>query len=314
MINLTLRQLRFVEALARHGHFGRASQECAVTQPALSMQIKALEEALGAPLFERGRREARLTAFGEQVMTRARAILRAVDELGDFARARRGAFAGRLRLGVIPTVAPYLLPRLLGDLEQAFPGLETSVREAVTPRLMEDLGEGRLEAAILALPAGDPSLVEASLYEEAFALIRPLGEAGRPAPSPERLKEMRLLLLDEGHCFRDQAIAFCGLATGARREALDAASFTTLAQLVAAGHGVTLIPEMAVAVETRLAGVAATRFPAPEPRRRIGMVWRRTSPYGADLEAAAQTARGAARALLPGSEAPEPLPPRVGLD
>ena len=152
MKNLTLRQLRYFEALAQQGHFGRAADTCAISQPALSMQIRELEETLGTELFERGARQVRLTAFGEEVAARARDILRSVDELGDLARAARESLTGRLRIGIIPTIAPYLLPAIIGDLTQLHAGLELHVRESVTPKLLQEMAEGRLDAAIVALP------------------------------------------------------------------------------------------------------------------------------------------------------------------
>lgn len=284
MNSLTLKQLRYFEALARHGHFGHAAQACAISQPALSMQIKELEEALGAVLVERGPRRLRLTSFGEQAAERAREILRAVDELGDLARASGEQLVGRLRLGVIPTVAPYLLPKIVGALAEAHPALEVRVRETVTPRLIAEMGEGRLDAALVALPVSEPSLTEVALFAENFVLVRPGADDGKPVPSPAMLREMRLLLLEEGHCFRDQALAFCKMRSAPPREVLDASSLSTLVQMVGAGIGVTLIPEMAVPVETRSASVSVARFPAPEPSRTIGMVWRRTSPLAGQLE------------------------------
>lgn len=284
MNSLTLKQLRYFEALARHGHFGHAAQACAISQPALSMQIKELEEALGAVLVERGPRRLRLTSFGEQAAERARDILRAVDELGDLARASGEQLVGRLRLGVIPTVAPYLLPKIVGALTEAHPALEVRVRETVTPRLIAELDEGRLDAALVALPVSEPSLTEVALFAENFVLVRPGADDGKPVPSAEMLREMRLLLLEEGHCFRDQALAFCKMRSAPPREVLDASSLSTLVQMVGAGIGVTLIPEMAVPVETRSASVSVARFPAPEPSRTIGMVWRRTSPLAGQLE------------------------------
>ncbi|WP_349364133.1 MAG: LysR substrate-binding domain-containing protein [Roseitalea porphyridii] len=284
MNSLTLKQLRYFEALARHGHFGHAAQACAISQPALSMQIKELEEALGAVLVERGPRRLRLTSFGEQAAERARDILRAVDELGDLARASGEQLVGRLRLGVIPTVAPYLLPKIVGALTEAHPALEVRVRETVTPRLIAELDEGRLDAALVALPVSEPSLTEVALFAENFVLVRPGADDGKPVPSPAMLREMRLLLLEEGHCFRDQALAFCKMRSAPPREVLDASSLSTLVQMVGAGIGVTLIPEMAVPVETRSASVSVARFPAPEPSRTIGMVWRRTSPLAGQLE------------------------------
>lgn len=296
MNSLTLKQLRYVAALARHGHFGRAAEACAVTQPALSMQIGDLEAALGTSLFERGPRRVRLTGFGEAVAARAGDILRAVDELAELARAARGRLTGRLRLGVIPTVAPYLLPALLADLARAAPGLELNLRETLTPRLIAELAEGRLDAAIVALPVSEPALAEVALFTEAFVLLRPVADARRPVPGPEALRQMRLLLLEEGHCFRDQALSFCKLRA-APRDLLDASTLATLVQMVAAGIGVTLIPEMAVAVETRSAAVAVARFAAPEPSRTVGMVWRRTTPLAEGLTAIAEVVRQSAEGL-----------------
>src|SRR3954471_2040215 len=292
MVNLTMRQLRYFDALARHGHFGRAAEACAISQPALSMQIKELEDTLGGMLLERSARQVALTRFGEDLARRARDILRSVDELGDFARASRDRLAGRLRIGMIPTIAPYLLPRVIGNLTRIHPELDIQVREALTPKLIQELAEGRLDAAILALPVSEPSLTEVALFKEDFLLVRPRKDEGTPVPSPEMLREMRLLLLEEGHCFRNQALSFCKMPSGKMhsgkmhsgpRELLDANSLSTLVQMVSAGVGVTLIPEMAVAIETRSASVSVARFKKPQPSRTIGMVWRKTSPLARQL-------------------------------
>lgn len=297
MINLTLKQLRYVEALSHHGHFGRAAEACAISQPALSMQIRALEEALGTPLFERGARQMRLTGFGAEFVTRARQILRAVDELGDLARAAEGRLVGRLRLGVIPTVAPYLLPTIIGRLAHSNAELDIHVRETVTPKLIHELAEGRLDAAIVALPVSEPAFVETELFSEDFMLVRPAEDAARPVPNREMLREMRLLLLEEGHCFRDQALSFCNMQAAPPREILDGSSLSTLVQMVGAGIGVTLIPEMAVAVETRSAPVSVARFRDPQPKRTIGMIWRRTSPLSKQLLQVAEVVRHSASTL-----------------
>jgi LysR family hydrogen peroxide-inducible transcriptional activator len=283
MINLTLRQLRYFDALTRHGHFGRAAEACAISQPALSMQIKEMEQVLGGLLLERSARQVALTRFGEEITERVRDILRSVDELGDFARASRDRLAGRLRIGMIPTIAPYLLPKIIGNLSRLHPELDIQVRETLTPRLIQELSEGRLDTAILALPVSEPSLTEAPLFSENFLLVRPLEDEGTPVPSRESLREMRLLLLEEGHCFRDQALSFCKSQSSGPREMLDANSLSTLVQMVSAGIGVTLIPEMAVAVETRSAAVSVARFKNPQPSRTIGMVWRKTSPLARQL-------------------------------
>jgi LysR family hydrogen peroxide-inducible transcriptional activator len=298
MSNITFRQLRYFEALARQRHFGRAADICAISQPALSMQIKELEETLGTALFERGARQVRLTGFGEEFALRAREILRAVDELDDLARASRDRMVGRLRIGVIPTVAPYLLPTLVADLTARHADLDIRVRETTTPKLLQELTEGRLDTAIVALPVSEPTFAEVPLFSETFVLVRPVGDADKPVPNAESLREMRLLLLEEGHCFRDQALAFCKMASTLPRELLDASSLSTLVQMVGAGIGVTLIPDMAVPVETRSAAVSIARFDAPEPTRQIGMIWRRTSPLADQFGELADAVRRAARAGL----------------
>ncbi len=284
MIYLTLKQLRYFDALARHSHFGRAAEACAISQPALSMQIKELEETLGAALIERGARQVRLTKFGEEAAGRIRDILRSVDELRDFARASRDRLVGRLRIGMIPTIAPYLLPTVIETLTRMRPELDIQVREALTAKLIEELADGRLDAAIVALPVSEASLTEVALFCENFLLVRPQADADTPVPSPETLREMRLLLLEEGHCFRDQALSFCNVTSTAPRELLDASSLSTLVQMVSAGIGVTLVPEMALPVETRSAAVSVARFKDPQPARTIGMVWRKTSPLADQLE------------------------------
>ena len=297
MTNLTLKQLRYFEALARHRHFGRAADACAISQPALSMQIKELEESLGTPLFERGPRQIGLTGLGEEFALRVRDILRAVDELGDLARASQDRLAGRLRIGVIPTVAPYLLPAIIGNLTRLHAGLDIRVRETLTPRLIEELADGRLDTAIVALPVSEPWLVEVPLFSEDFVLVRPSADAGKPVPDRDTLREMRLLLLEEGHCFRDQALSFCNLQSARPREYLDGSTLSTLVQMVSAGIGVTLIPEMAVTVETRSASVSLDRFRDPQPQRTIGMIWRKTSPLAKQLEQISDVVRQSAEAF-----------------
>jgi len=297
MINLTLKQLRYFEALARQGHFGHAADDCAISQPALSMQIKELEETLGTELFERGARQIRLTNFGEEFALRVRDILRSVDELGDLARASRDRLVGRLRIGVIPTIAPYLLPTILGNLTRMYDGLDIRVRETLTSKLIQELADGRIDTAIVALPVSEPSLTEVALFAEEFMLVRPAEDEGKPVPNRETLREMRLLLLEEGHCFREQALSFCHFHSARPRELLDGSSLSTLVQMVGAGIGVTLIPEMAVAVETRSASVSVARFESPRPSRTIGMIWRKASPLAKQLLQISQVVRQSADAL-----------------
>ena len=297
MNNLTLKQLRYFEALARHGHFGRAADSCAISQPALSQQIKDLEESLGAMLFERGPRQVRLTSFGEVFALRIRGILRSIDELSDLARASQDRLAGRLRIGVIPTVAPYLLPTIIGELTRIYAGLDIHVRETLTAKLIQELAEGRLDTAIVALPVSEPSFEEIALFAEDFMLVRPGEDEGKPVPDVEALREMKLLLLEEGHCFRDQALSFCNMNSALPRELLEGSSLSTLVQMVGAGIGVTLIPEMAVAVETRSASVSVARFRSPKPSRTIGMIWRKTSPLGNQLLQISEVVRRSADAM-----------------
>ncbi len=247
------------------------------------MQIKELEETLGGVLLERNARQVALTKFGEEAAQRVRDILRLVDELGDFARASRDRLAGRLRIGMIPTIAPYLLPKIIANLTRLHPELDIHVRETVTPKLIQELADGALDTAIVALPVSEPSLVEVALFSERFLLVRPAEDEGTPVPSGKALRAMRLLLLEEGHCFRDQALSFCNMQSSPTREVLDASSLSTLVQMVSAGIGVTLIPEMAAAVETRSASVSVARFKNPQPSRTVGMVWRKTSPLAGQL-------------------------------
>ena len=223
--------------------------------------------SLGAVLFERGPRQVRLTGFGEEFALRVRGILRSVDELEDLARASPDRLAGRLRIGVIPTVAPYLLPTIIGNLTRSHAGLDIHVRETLTQKLIQELADGRLDTAIVALPVSEPSFAEVALFAEEFVLVRPGEDDGKPVPSREMLREMRLLLLEEGHCFRDQALSFCNMHSAPPRELLDGSSLSTLVQMVSAGIGVTLIPDMAVAVETRSASVSIARFTSRHSRR-----------------------------------------------
>ncbi|CAH0223776.1 Hydrogen peroxide-inducible genes activator [Agrobacterium fabrum] len=283
MIALSMKHLRYFDALAKIGHFGRAAQACAISQPALSLQIRELEELIGAPLVERGSRQIRLTALGEEFAERTRAILRSVDELQDLARAGHGPLSGRLRIGVIPTVAPYLLPQVIKTLTRHYSGLEARPREAVTQKLIEDLLEARLDMAIVALPVSEPALEEVPLFSEEFILVRPMEDAGMPVPSADKLGEMRLLLLEEGHCFRNQALSFCSTTNAPPRVLMEGSSLSTLVQMVGAGIGVTLIPQMAVDMETRQSTVSVFRLAEPRPSRTIGIVWRKSNPLSAQF-------------------------------
>jgi len=212
------------------------------------------------------------------------------------ARGAEGAALGRLRIGVIPTIAPYLLPGVIGRITAAHPQIDLMVRETMTHRLIEELGAGKLDCAIVALPVSEPALTEVALFEEAMVLVRPADHAHRPVPDMDTLAQMKLLLLEEGHCFRDQALSFCSLRNTLPREGLDGSSLSTLVQMVGAGIGVTLIPEMAVPVETRSAQVSIAALGAPHPKRTVGMIWRKSSALAGRLEGIAALVREAGMA------------------
>lgn len=285
---VTLKQLRYLSALAQHGHFGKAAEACAVTQPALSMQIQALEAELGIALVERRPGQAILTDVGVEVAQRAERVLTATRDLADFARHRGRPLTGRLRLGAIPSVAPYVLPKLLPAMQRRYPDLRVELRETQTRMLVDELQRGALDAIMLALPAGDPELESIRLFDDPFLLAVPSADR-RPANA--RITEadidtQRLILLEEGHCLRDQALALC--ANAHRDAALGATSLATVMQLVANGYGVTLLPQIAVDVELRDKRVKLLRFKDPAPGRTIGLAWRRTSPRKTDFLALAQ--------------------------
>ncbi len=288
---ITLRQLRYLTSLARHRHFGRAAADCAVTQPALSMQVRELERELGAQLVERRPGEVVVTDAGLEVAERAEQILTATRDLVDFAR-HRDLLSGPLRLGIIPTLAPYILPRVLPRLQAKYPQLRLEVRETQTKPLLDELVGGELDAALLALPVEGVEVETLVLFDDAFLLAVPAGDAlpARGKVGVADVDPRRLILLEEGHCLRDQALAFCAapkLNASSRDTAagLGATSLATVMQMVANGYGVTLLPEVAVDAEGRDARVKLLRFSEPQPARTIGLAWRRTSPRKNDFEA-----------------------------
>ncbi len=283
---ITLRQLRYLSALARHRHFGRAAEDCAVTQPALSMQIRELEREIGTELIERRPGDIALTETGREVAARAEQILTASRDLVDFAR-HRDVLSGPLRLGIIPTLAPYILPRVLPRLQGAYPQLRLEVRETQTKMLLEELTRGVLDAVMLALPAEGADVETWPLFTDAFLLAVPANDASLPQGrvSIEDVDQRKLILLEEGHCLRDQALAFCGAPRRDAPASLGATSLATVIQMVANGYGVTLMPQVAIDAEAHDDRVRLLRFRDPEPGRSIGLAWRRTSPRRKDFEA-----------------------------
>jgi LysR family hydrogen peroxide-inducible transcriptional activator len=303
---VTLRQLRYLVAVADELHFGRAAEAANVSQPSLSAQIQALEEALGTQLVERTARRVLLTPAGAEVAARARDVLGAVRDLADVARAAARPLSSALRLGVIPTSGPYLLPRVLPELRAAFPELRLLLREEQTARLLERLRAGDLDLLLLALPAEGPGLVEEPLYEEPFVAALPAGHplAGRGALGERDLAGEPLLLLEDGHCLREHALDACG-RPARDAEPFAATSLATLREMVAGRIGVTLLPLLSVTgASAPGGGIALVPFDSPRASRRIGLVWRRHAAREADFRALA----GFLRARLPEGVGPVAVP------
>jgi LysR family hydrogen peroxide-inducible transcriptional activator len=281
---LTLRQLRYFDALARHGHFSRAAEECAVSQPALSMQIRELERDLGVELVAHRQGITVLTEAGIEVARRALPILSATQDLANSVRCNGQPLSTILRLGVIPTLAPYVLPCLLPELHRRHPGLCLDLLETQTKTLVSELAQGALDVILLALPLEKAEFETIDLFKDRFLLAVPAED-----PLPERsrvttsdVNARRLVLLEEGHCLRDQALSYCG-DRGYVQARLGATSLATVLQMVASGYGVTLLPEVAVNIEVRDERVKLLRFAEPQPQRNIGLAWRSTSPRKAEF-------------------------------
>jgi LysR family hydrogen peroxide-inducible transcriptional activator len=277
---ISLKQLRYFDAVVRTGHFGRAAEQCAVTQPALSMQIQEMEKDLGLALLERGRNGVIPTEAGREIAGRAGRILGEVRDIVDFARRQGETLAGPLHFGVIPSVAPYLLPALLPLIRSKFPDLDLSLRETQTQHLLDELLEGGLDLLLLALPVEHADVETMKLFTDRFLLAMPKSRriASRIRATPDLLKQDRLLLLEEGHCLRDQALAFCSLRRVDNIDTFGASNLSTLVQMVANGLGFTLLPQLAVDLEGRRGDIKLMRFADPEPRRVIGLAWRKSSP------------------------------------
>jgi len=300
---MTLQELRYLVALADKGHFARAADACNVGQPTLSTQLKKLEDYLRVTLFERNKHHLRLTPIGEQIVERARVALEVVDQIKDLARADHDPMNGPLRLGVIPTLGPYLVPFVLPAIRKSFPELHLFLREDLTANLLERLRQGKLDALLLALPVRGGDIEVMSLFHEAFVVALPVDHplAAKPQITETELAQQNVLLLEEGHCMRDQALAICGARSSEDREELKATSLETLRQMVAAGVGCTLLPKLAA-----LPGVGSVQgtmvqirpLAPPAARRTIGIVWRHHYPREA-------TVKGLAKLIL------ATLPPAV---
>ncbi|MFE5485946.1 hydrogen peroxide-inducible genes activator [Streptomyces sp. NPDC056527] len=298
----SLSQLRAFVAVAEQLHFRDAAAAIGMSQPALSGAVSALEEALGVQLLERTTRRVLLSPAGERLAVRAKAVLDAVAELMEEAEAAQAPFTGVLRLGVIPTVAPYLLPTVLSLVHRRYPELDLQVHEEQTSSLLEGLAAGRLDLLLLAVPLGVPGVSELPLFDEDFVLVAPEGHplAGRDDIPREALKELNLLLLDEGHCLRDQALDICREAgrTEGAPVTTTAAGLSTLVQLVAGGLGVTLLPRTAVKVETaRNTALFTGSFAEPAPSRQVALAMRAGAARQAEFEELAEALRGALKRL-----------------
>jgi LysR family hydrogen peroxide-inducible transcriptional activator len=318
---MTLQELRYLVALADKGHFVRAAEACNVGQPTLSTQLKKLEDYLCVTLFERNKHRLQPTPIGEQVIERARAILTEVDEIRDLARGGHDVMRGPLRLGVIPTLAPYLIPHLLPTIRSNFSHLRLLLREDLTGNLLERLRNGSLDALLLALPVRGHDIETMALFREAFVVALPKGHAlaSGDRVSQAALRGENLLLLEEGHCMRDQALAICGGVSFEQREELKATSIEMLRQLVAAGVGCTLLPRLAAmpGVGSIDRGMVEIRsFEAPEPARTIGLVWRHHYPRETTLRSLGELILAhlpPAAERLNGTEVPRPSSRRNGL-
>ena len=296
---MNIRDLRYLVALADERHFGRAATRCHVSQPTLSAQVRKLEQYLGVPLVERQPKGATLTPIGKQVVERARRLLQESDAIVELAGSSRDPLAGQLRVALIPTVGPYLLPRVAPALQRDLPKLKLLLYEYQTGPLLERLRAGDIDLGVLALPVVPMDGLDSTvLYEEPFALAVPHTHrlATRKRVGIDDLRDETLLLLEDGHCLRDQALEVCSHVDVHEAQDYRATSLETLRQMVAAGHGVTLLPELAIAAPIGVTrGLEIRPFDAPAPSRTIGAVWRKSTTRSAAIAAIADTVRGVLR-------------------
>jgi LysR family hydrogen peroxide-inducible transcriptional activator len=290
---LSLRDLEYVVAVAQHEHFGRAALACGVSQPALSAQIRKVEEVLGGALFERNRRRVLVTPFGFEAAAQARVVLAEAQKLFDAAAGRRELLSGAFALGVIATLGPYLMPHVLGPLRRRFPRLDLHLREGLTDALLEQLKTGALDAVLCAAPVTDPALASEPLFREPFVLALPAQHplARKPGVAARDLRADQMLLLEEGHCLREQALDVCPRGHGRGRARLQATGLETLRHMVASGAGYSLIPALAAGPGPLGRLIRYRRLAAPVPGRTIVVVWRRHMPRAADVGALAVVVR-----------------------
>lgn len=310
---MNLRDLKYLVALADHKHFGRAAAACYVSQPTLSTQIRKLEDELGVPLVERAPRKVMLTPAGRDAADRARRIVAEVDQMKEAARRSQDPEAGTVRLGVFPTLGPYLLPHVVPRIRARFPHLELLLVEEKSDVLLTRLREGRLDAGLLALPVADDQLHTEFLFEEPFVLAVPESHplAKRDSLSMAELSQQQLLLLEDGHCLREQALDVCRLSGANEKSEFRATSLETLRQMVAADVGITLLPTLAVKPPVaRSDNIHLLGFSDSHPSRQVAMVWRKSSAMGGFLQQLAQVFRALPQALFE-PDAPVPRTPEV---
>ena len=294
---ISLKQLRYATAVARTGHFGRAAAECSISQPALSQQIMTLEAHCGAALFDRLKTGAVLTPFGRDFIDLAHKAIAAADAVNALAAGRSGRLDRPLRFGLIPTVAPYLLPQIFPALQSDLPDLAFTVSENRTEALLAGLVDGGLDIALIATPPPEhgPRLVSMALFEDRFVLATGRNEA-TPAPvSLSSIAPERILLLDEGHCFRDQTIAACNIANDTAPRTFAATSLSTIVEFVANGQGVTLLPQIALRKEATDPRIVIHQLAAPDAGRLLRLVWREATPFAPTFARIADVIRGTRR-------------------
>lgn len=287
----TLKQLQYLVALRDHGHFGKAAEATYVTQSTLSAGLRELESLLGVTLVERTRRVVRFTALGVAIADKARRVLREADELAEMARAAGKPLSGELRMGVIPTIAPFLLPRILPRLRADWPDLKLYLREETSPAACESLHRGQLDCVLLALPYRCGEVDKAELFDDRLHVAFPAGELEDPSDTvaSEAIDESRLLLLEDGHCLKDHALAACNRPELRAEAAMMGTSLHTLVQMVENGLGVTMLPEMAIeAGILEHTGIVARPLDTNHPARTIALVWRRGSPREKDFRLLAE--------------------------
>ncbi len=290
----TMKQLQYLVALADTRHFGRAAERCHITQSTLSAGIRDLESVLGTAVAERSNRHVLITRIGEQITERAKTLLRDAEEVMELARAGRAPMTGEMCLGVIPTIGPFYLPRVLPALRERFPELTIYLREEQTAPLLARLEDGELDAALIALPHDTGDLATDVIFEDEFlfACNRTHALAGAGEVSLDALAGERLLLLEEGHCLRGHALDVCRMGDKTARAQFQASSLHTLVHMVAAGIGVTLIPRLAVGAHiTRGTDISLSPFRVPASRQ-IGLAWRQTSLRAEEFRVLANTLRG----------------------